>query len=91
MEKDLGKPVIVVNKAGGGGLVGFQAISSANPDGYTIGTTSVSMILQKYAAINYADRTQFEAIAIINIDPASFTINAGLDWKNLQEALDYAK
>jgi tripartite-type tricarboxylate transporter receptor subunit TctC len=91
MEKDLGKPVIVVNKTGGGGLIGFRAISGAKPDGYTIGANSISMILQKYAAIDYVDRTQVAPIAIINIDPASFTINAGLAWKNLKEALDYAK
>jgi len=29
MEKDLGKPVVVVNKPGGGGLVGFKQIAAA--------------------------------------------------------------
>ncbi len=29
MEKDLGKPVVVVNKPGGGGLVGFNQIAAA--------------------------------------------------------------
>lgn len=91
IEKDLGKPVVVVNKPGGGGLVGFQTIAGAKPDGYTIGTVTNSMILQKYAALTYVDRTRVEPISIINVDPSAFTINAGLQWKNFKEALDYAK
>src|SRR5438045_1267014 len=37
LEKDLGQPVTVVNRSGGSGVVGHAAISSAPPDGYTIG------------------------------------------------------
>ncbi len=36
-EKHLGQPLVIINKAGGGGTVGTAAIASAKPDGYTIG------------------------------------------------------
>src|SRR2546423_8526344 len=36
MEKELGQPVNVVNRTGGSGVVGHQAIGSAAPYGYTI-------------------------------------------------------
>lgn len=36
-EKYLGQPIVVVNKAGGGGTIGVAAVASAKPDGYTIG------------------------------------------------------
>jgi tripartite-type tricarboxylate transporter receptor subunit TctC len=36
-EKHLGQPIVVVNKAGGGGTVGVAAVATAKPDGYTIG------------------------------------------------------
>ena len=84
MEKDLGKPVVVVNKPGGGGLIGFQTIAGAKPDGYTIGTITNSMILQKYSALTYVDRTKVEPIAIVNVDPSAFTVNADLPWKSLK-------
>ena len=37
LEKDFGQPVNVVNRTGGSGVVGHQAIATAAPDGYTIG------------------------------------------------------
>lgn len=36
-EKYLGQPIVVVNKAGGGGSIGYSAIATAKPDGYNIG------------------------------------------------------
>src|SRR5688572_33408547 len=36
-EKDLGQSIVVVNKAGAGGQVGWTEMSRAKPDGYYIG------------------------------------------------------
>ncbi len=48
VEKYLGKPMVVVNKAGGGGTRGFSSLAAAKPDGYTIGLVSQSAIIQPY-------------------------------------------
>jgi len=37
MEKQLKKPVVVVNKAGGATIIGGYAVATAKPDGYTLG------------------------------------------------------
>lgn len=43
-EKQLGVPIIIVNKTGGGGTVGLVELAKSKPDGYTIGTVTIFTI-----------------------------------------------
>lgn len=40
LEKELGKPVVVINNGSAGGMVGMEEIAAADPDGYTLGVFS---------------------------------------------------
>ncbi|WP_431267199.1 tripartite tricarboxylate transporter substrate binding protein [Dankookia sp. P2] len=41
LEARLGQPVVVVNRPGAGGAIGFAAIAQAAPDGHTIGVVTL--------------------------------------------------
>jgi tripartite-type tricarboxylate transporter receptor subunit TctC len=45
MQERLGKPVIVENKPGAGGILGNELVANAAPDGYTLGVMTAGQII----------------------------------------------
>jgi tripartite-type tricarboxylate transporter receptor subunit TctC len=91
MEQDLGQPVTVVNRTGGGGAVGHTAGATAAPDGYTIclSTTELSMMhWMGLAQISYKD---MKPVARLATNPAGVNVRADAPWKTLMELQDYIK
>jgi tripartite-type tricarboxylate transporter receptor subunit TctC len=51
MAKELGQPVVIENRAGGGGLVAAEAVARSAPDGYTVLAASQSpLIIRPFVA-----------------------------------------
>lgn len=48
VEEELGVPISIVNKAGGGGWVGWTDLVNAKPDGYTIGYLNTPNLITGY-------------------------------------------
>ena len=91
MEQELGKPVVIVNREGGGGVVGFKEVAAAEPDGYTIGFISNSLVLQKHSSQTYQDWEAFEPITLVNQDPASLAVKADAPWETASDFIEEAK
>ena len=43
-EKELGQPVVAVNRPGGGGAIMYNALNNAKSDGYTVGWASTGLL-----------------------------------------------
>ena len=90
-EKYLGQAVVIVNKAGGGGAVGYVEGMKAKPDGYTLVTAVTPLTIlphQVKTAFTYKD---FEPIINVVQDPAMFLVRSDAPWKDVKEFLDQAK
>jgi tripartite-type tricarboxylate transporter receptor subunit TctC len=91
LEKDLGQPVNVVNRTGGNGVVGHMAISSANPDGYTLGMITVEISMMHWAGLTQMTPFDFTPLSLMNIDPAAVTVKADAPYKNLDDLIKAIK
>lgn len=87
----LGKPVVVVNKTGGGGAVGMTAGAQAKNDGYTVTMITVELVTLPHLGLAKISNNDFEPVLRVNMDPSAVTVRADAPWKTLKEFIDYAK
>ena len=90
---NVGVPIVLVNKAGGGGALGGDFVAKVKPDGYTVYATTnstLTIITATQPDIPYR-LTDFIAIGSTMADMGVITARAGAAWKTLEELVDYAK
>ncbi|MHB1134588.1 MAG: Bug family tripartite tricarboxylate transporter substrate binding protein [Chloroflexota bacterium] len=89
----LPQPFTVVNKAGGNGGVGMGETVQAKADGYTLCLTytSTALVLPQMSKVPYGAPADYALVAKVTNAPLVFAVQADKPWKNLKEAVDYAK
>ena len=67
----LGQPMVIETKPGAGGIVGFADVAKADPDGYTVVTSSTSMgtgaVL--HSKLPYDPAKDFASAAMFGVQP----------------------
>jgi tripartite-type tricarboxylate transporter receptor subunit TctC len=89
--KHLGKAVVVVNRPGGGGAVGFTEAMQARPDGHTLVTAVTPLAILPHQVQTAFTYKNFEPILNVVDDPSMFQIRADARWQTLPDFLDYAR
>lgn len=92
-EKMFGQPVVVVNKGGAGGQLGWTELSKQKPDGYYLGMISMPHMLT--AILDPERKSTFSAEDITPIisqalDPTTISVRPD-SWKTLKDLIDDAK
>ena len=95
VEKALGKPVIVDNRAGAGGIVGTQAIANAAVDGYMFCVSSIGAIsiapFDPNQKVGYDPLRDLAPVGIVSSISQVVIVNKDLPVKTLAEFVSYAK
>lgn len=89
-----GVPVISVNKAGAGGIVGSEFVARAPADGYTLlvgnnGPLVVNPLI--YAKVPYKPDVDFVPVSLLAVYPNVVVVNPALPIKTVAELIAYAK
>jgi tripartite-type tricarboxylate transporter receptor subunit TctC len=92
MHKHWGQPVIVEPHPGAGGDIAAKAVTTAEPDGYTLlnATSSFPLNVAMHTA-TYDFVKDFEPIAMINASSFVLIVNKSLPVKSLKDLIALAK
>ncbi len=90
MSRALKQSVVVENRAGAGGGIGFSHVAKAKPDGYTVlmALSSVSVIPEADRILGKApsyELNQLKPIARITADPTVLVVRSETPWKTYKE------
>jgi tripartite-type tricarboxylate transporter receptor subunit TctC len=94
LDAQLGKRVLIENRAGAGGTVGASAAAKAAPDGYTffMGAAHHAIASSLYPNLDYNIEKDFIAVALIARPPQVVVVNPDkVAAKTLAEFIAYAK
>lgn len=91
-EKYIGAPLVIQNKPGAGGAIGWATLAAARPDGNTIALNNIpAMVLVPLMnPVNY-DFRDFEPIMLLVDDPALLMVKKDGRFKTFADFLKYAK
>jgi tripartite-type tricarboxylate transporter receptor subunit TctC len=88
----LGRPFVVDNRSGAGGLIAYQAAVAAAPDGYTLLVTSPGVTIAAASEQKPIDPLRDTApISLLTKAPFLVVVLPSLPVKTLQELIAYAK
>ena len=90
--KILGQPVVVVDKAGGGGFIANAEAFKAAPDGYTLvvnasSTLTLSPLLRKAPF----DPRKMTPILSYGVYPFTLAVRSDAPWKDIKEFVEYMR
>lgn len=91
---ELGQPVVIDNRPGGGTTIALKAVATSDPDGYTLLLASTgSMVINPilYKKIEFPGLRDLVPVGLLVSTTNLFAVRSALPVKNIAELVAYAK
>jgi len=91
MSRHLGQKVLVVNRPGAGGAIGYKYVQAQKPDGYSLVWNSNSISTTYHSGQLPFDYRAFDAVARVLSESVVLAVKADAQWSTLTELVAEAK
>ncbi len=89
----LRQQVVIDNRPGASGIIGYELIARAAPDGYVFGNlvTTFTTNPSAYAKLPYDSASDFQPVILYSSAPSLLAITPALPIRSVKELIDYAR
>jgi putative tricarboxylic transport membrane protein len=91
MAKQLGQRVLVVNRPGAGGAIGYKYVRAQKPDGYSLVWNSNSISTTYHSGQLEFDYQAFDAVARVLVESVVVAVRTDARWKTLGDLIADAR
>jgi putative tricarboxylic transport membrane protein len=91
MRKHLGQQVLVVNRPGAGGAIGYRHVAAQKPDGYALVWNSNSISTTHHSGQLAFDYKAFDAVARVLAESVVVAVRSDARWRNLNDFVQEVK
>ena len=91
MAKQLRQPVVVVNRPGAGGAIGYRYVAAQKPDGYSLVWNSNSISTTYHSGTLAFNYEAFDAVSQVLVESPVLAVRADAKWKTLSDIIADAK
>lgn len=93
LTENLGKQVIVDNRAGASGVIGAEIVAKAPPDGYTLLINTLPLVTNQFLMprVPYDPIRDFEPISMVTSSPAFVTVHPSVPVRSIKELIALAR
>ncbi len=91
--RQMGQQLVVDNRSGAGGVIGFEMVAKAPPDGYTLGyaTFALSTVPSLLSNLRYDAARDLQMVMHLTSTPNVLAVFPGLQVKSVEELLAHAR
>jgi tripartite-type tricarboxylate transporter receptor subunit TctC len=91
MSKQLGTSVVVINRPGAGGAIGYRYVAGQNPDGYAIVWNSNSISTTFHSGMLAFNYEAFAPVAQVLVESPMVAVRGDSKWKTLGDLIEAGK